>query len=156
MEELRIGFGEVVDIPRLKKFFTAEELKVLIEGLKTIDLNDWKKHSVFEDFGNEEAKYRKWFWDAVESLSEDQRRKLLEFVTGSPKAPVGGFSQLPRFYNGRPLFIIKKHTTSVGKNCLPMARTCFNIIELPDYKTYEELRERLVKITAYSRGFGFC
>jgi hypothetical protein len=53
MEELRIGFWEVVDIPELKKFFTAEELKVLVEGSKTIDLDDWKEHSVFEDLGNE-------------------------------------------------------------------------------------------------------
>jgi hypothetical protein len=154
MEELRLGFWEIVDIPELKMFFTAEELKELIEGSKAIDLDDWKKHSVFEDFGDEEAKYRKWFWDAVESLSEDQRRKLLGFVTGSSKVPVGGFSQLSRFFGGRPPFIIKKHSKKVEKGYLPIAHTCFNIIELPGCESYEELREKLVKIAAHSRGFG--
>jgi hypothetical protein len=155
MEELRIGFGEIMDIPKLKKFFTAEELKKLIETSKTIDLDDWKKHSVFKNFGNEEVKYRKWFWDAVESLSEDQRGGLLEFVTGSSEVPVGGFSQLSRFYDGGPPFIIQKRDGVVKKDCLPIAHVCFNTIELPDCESYKELREKLVRVAAHSRGFGF-
>jgi hypothetical protein len=80
---------------------------------------------------------------------------VLEFVTGSSKVPVGGFSQLPRPYDSRPPFIIKKRLEDVGKDYLPIAHTCFNTIELPDYESYEELREKLVKAMDFSRGFGF-
>ena len=34
------------------------------------------------------------FWDIVATLSEDQQKKLLLFVTGSDRVPVGGVSEM--------------------------------------------------------------
>jgi hypothetical protein len=62
MGELKRGFWEILDINELRMFFNAEELKVLIEGSGTIDLDDWRIHSVFRDFSlNEEARYKERF-----------------------------------------------------------------------------------------------
>jgi hypothetical protein len=155
MEELRRGFCEIVDISDLREFFTAEELKVLIEGSRTIDLDDWRIHSVFKGFNlNEETRYKEWFWNAVESLSEEQKAGLLKFVTGSSRVPAGGFSRLLGCGRNNP-FTIKKRPMGANTNNLPIAHTCFNIIELPSYESYEKLWEKLVKIAEYSRGYGF-
>ena len=34
------------------------------------------------------------FWDIVHSFTDQQKRQLLQFVTGSDKVPVGGLSKL--------------------------------------------------------------
>ncbi len=36
----------------------------------------------------------KWFWQIVESYSEEMRARLLQFVTGSSRVPLQGFKAL--------------------------------------------------------------
>ena len=49
------------------------------------------------------------FWDIVASLSQDQQQKLLLFVTGSDRVPVGGVSEMK-------FKICKVPFQSAGKN----------------------------------------
>lgn len=35
-----------------------------------------------------------WFWKAVESYDDECRARLLQFVTGSSRVPIGGFKAL--------------------------------------------------------------
>ena len=35
-----------------------------------------------------------WFWQWVRSLDQEKRARLLQFVTGTCRVPVGGFSEL--------------------------------------------------------------
>jgi hypothetical protein len=35
-----------------------------------------------------------YFWASVESMSQEDRARLLQFVTGSPTLPPGGFKEL--------------------------------------------------------------
>lgn len=67
-----------------------------------------------------------------------QRRKFLQFVTGSPRLPVGGFRAL-----NPPLTVVRK-TASYGnsENELPSAMTCYNYLKIPPYATYETFVER--------------
>ena len=37
---------------------------------------------------------RRWFWQVVEEMSSDKQRRLLLFVTGSDRMPVGGLSEM--------------------------------------------------------------
>ena len=46
-------------------------------------------HGVHED----DAVIR-WLWKLVKSLKEEEKALLLQFATGSPCLPVGGFSEL--------------------------------------------------------------
>ena len=36
----------------------------------------------------------RFFWEIVHDFSETQKRKLLQFTTGSDRVPVGGLSKL--------------------------------------------------------------
>jgi hypothetical protein len=157
MEELREGLQETLGTIKLEEFFTAEELKGLVEGIKLIDIDDWKKHSVFKGFDlNEKARYKKWFWKIVESSPEKHRLNLLKFVTGSSKVPVGGFSRLSK--DGREIpFTIEKFSRPADRNWLPTAQTCTNTIYIPAYKSYKNFKSKFVEIithSEYSEGFG--
>lgn len=103
-----------------------------------------------------------WWWKAMKSFSNDQRAQVLSFSTGSSRM---AFSD-----DGRKFSI---HRSSEPSNSLPTAHTCglllfkiiqlaktaslgVNQINLPEYKTYEILREKvLTAIELGGKGFEF-
>eukprot|EP01036_Dinobryon_divergens_P029896 gene29896-39065_t len=78
-----------------------------------------------------------WFWKAVGSFSESDRLLLLRFVTGSDCLPFGGFARL-----SRPFTVQLRPDLSFRR--LPSSHTCFNRLDLPVYRSYEELRDKLL------------
>jgi hypothetical protein len=111
----------------------------VFEGKKTIDITDWKAHTVYKKSDRSEPVIQ-WFWRLVESMSEKDRQKLLQFVTGSPRVPLGGFAALKGIH-GSNLFTIRVLPTS---DRLPVAHTCFNYLDLPRYSSSAELREKVI------------
>jgi len=92
-----------------------------------------------------------WFWIVIEQkLDNDQRLRLLQFVTGTSSIPYEGFEAL-RGSNGPRKFCIEKW----GKpTSLPRAHTCFNRLDLPPYNSFEILYEKLLMAVEESSGFG--
>ena len=104
-------------------------------------------------------------------MDHEKRSRLLQFVCGtcrvssrphkfeSPCAkskcffqqvPVGGFAELMGS-NGAQRFCIEK----VGKDSwLPRSHTCFNRLDLPPYKSYDQLAEKLTYAIEETEGFG--
>uniref|UniRef100_A0A3Q3WF14 HECT-type E3 ubiquitin transferase n=1 Tax=Mola mola TaxID=94237 RepID=A0A3Q3WF14_MOLML len=86
----------------------------------------------------------------VKEMDNEKRMRLLQFVTGTCRLPVGGFADLMGS-NGPQKFCIEK----VGKeNWLPRSHTCFNRLDLPPYKSYEQLKEKLMFAIEETEGFG--
>lgn len=54
-----------------------------------IDVDDWRAHTEYSGFEADDEAVA-WFWAAVEEMSQEDRAMLLRFVTGSPRAPLGG------------------------------------------------------------------
>lgn len=80
--------------------------------------------------------------------------KLVQFVTGTGKIPVGGFSELVGM-SGPQKFNIHKDRN--GAHRLPQAHTCFNQLDLPEYESYDQLREAVLRaINEGAEGFGFA
>ncbi|KAG7311592.1 hypothetical protein JYU34_002640 [Plutella xylostella] len=91
-----------------------------------------------------------WFWQFVRQMDNEKRARLLQFVTGTCRVPVGGFAELMGS-NGPQRFCIEK----VGKDTwLPRSHTCFNRLDLPPYKSYEQLSEKLNFAIEETEGFG--
>jgi len=80
-------------------------------------------------------------WAVVEAMSDEERRRLLQFVTGSDRVPVGGLR----------LVVARAGGDSAQ---LPTAQTCFNVLLLPDYASRDKLRERLLTALRFCHGFG--
>ncbi|GMF46440.1 unnamed protein product [Phytophthora fragariaefolia] len=73
--------------------FDFKELDLLLSGLPQIDVNDWRQHTDirFFDQSTHEFELIGWFWEIVEAFTQEQRGRLLQYVTGSTGVPVEGF-----------------------------------------------------------------
>uniref|UniRef100_A0AC11BNG5 Itchy E3 ubiquitin protein ligase n=1 Tax=Ovis aries TaxID=9940 RepID=A0AC11BNG5_SHEEP len=142
------GFNEILPQQYLQ-YFDAKELEVLLCGMQEIDLNDWQRHAIYRHY-TRTSKQIMWFWQFVKEIDNEKRMRLLQFVTGTCRLPVGGFADLMGS-NGPQKFCIEK----VGKeNWLPRSHTCFNRLDLPPYKSYEQLKEKLLFAIEETEGFG--
>ncbi|KAF5303477.1 hypothetical protein FQA39_LY09940 [Lamprigera yunnana] len=143
------GFYEVVD-PRLVSVFDARELELVMAGTAEIDLVDWRQNTEYRGGYHDQHPVVVWFWQAIERFSNEQRLRLLQFVTGTSSIPYEGFAAL-RGSIGPRKFCIEKW----GKpNSLPRAHTCFNRIDLPPYPTIEVLYEKLLLAVEETNTFG--
>ncbi|KAL6042845.1 hypothetical protein QOT17_024210 [Balamuthia mandrillaris] len=143
------GFHEVIP-KQLISIFNEMELELLISGLPEIDVDDLKDNTVYTGFTENDQEIQ-WFWNAVRSFGEEEKAKLLQFVTGTSRVPIDGFKSL-RGISGPQKFQIHK---SYNKGSLPSAHTCFNQLDLPQYDTYERLKEALEFAIRETEGFGF-
>uniref|UniRef100_A0A672RVE1 E3 ubiquitin-protein ligase n=1 Tax=Sinocyclocheilus grahami TaxID=75366 RepID=A0A672RVE1_SINGR len=142
------GFNEVVPLEWLR-YFDEKELELMLCGMQEIDLNDWQKNTIYRHY-TKNSKQIHWFWQVVKEMDNEKRIRLLQFVTGTCRLPVGGFAELIGS-NGPQKFCIDK----VGKETwLPRSHTCFNRLDLPPYKNQEQLREKLLFAIEETEGFG--
>lgn len=140
---------QVVD-SRLVSVFDARELELVIAGTAEIDLNDWRNNTEYRGGYHDGHIVIRWFWAAVERFNNEQRLRLLQFVTGTSSVPYEGFAAL-RGSNGLRRFCIEKW----GKiTSLPRAHTCFNRLDLPPYPSYSMLYEKLLTAVEETSTFG--
>ncbi|KAK1316020.1 E3 ubiquitin-protein ligase UPL2 [Acorus calamus] len=145
------GFNEL--IPReLVSIFNDKELELLISGLPDIDLDDLRENTEYSGY-SPASPVIQWFWEVVQGFSEEDKARLLQFVTGTSKVPLEGFSALQGI-SGSQKFQI--HKAYGSPDHLPSAHTCFNQLDLPEYPSKEQLEERLLlAIHEANEGFGF-
>lgn len=113
-----------------------------------------------------------WWWRALKSFNREERAKVLSFATGTSRVPLDGFTEL-QGVQGVQRFSI--HRAYGDPDRLPQAHTCtgfslfhrsshihscvlgFNQIDLPQYSSYEMLRQQLLlAINEGGEGFGFA
>ena len=89
------GFYDVVP-EALLSVFDFQEVELLLHGLPNIDMADWTANTEYtgEFSGNSGHRVVGWFWDIVKGWEQEQRAKLLQFVTGTSGVPVQGFGSL--------------------------------------------------------------
>ncbi|XP_077304859.1 E3 ubiquitin-protein ligase HECW2 isoform X4 [Lithobates pipiens] len=148
-ESLVRGFYEVVDA-RLVSVFDARELELVIAGTAEIDLGDWRNNTEYRGGYHDNHIVIRWFWAAVERFNNEQRLRLLQFVTGTSSIPYEGFASL-RGSNGPRRFCVEKW----GKiTALPRAHTCFNRLDLPPYPSFSMLYEKMLTAVEETSTFG--
>ncbi|XP_068144787.1 LOW QUALITY PROTEIN: E3 ubiquitin-protein ligase Smurf1 [Drosophila tropicalis] len=149
---LQKGFCELIPSHLLRPF-DERELELVIGGISSIDVNDWRNNTRLKHCTNETTQVL-WFWQVVESYSSEMRARLLQFVTGSSRVPLQGFRALQGSTGavGPRLFTIHL-TADVPTQNLPKAHTCFNRIDLPPYETYQLLCDKLTQAVEETCGF---
>ncbi|XP_060242016.1 NEDD4-like E3 ubiquitin-protein ligase WWP1 isoform X2 [Meriones unguiculatus] len=111
------GFNEVVPLQWLQ-YFDEKELEVMLCGMQEVDLADWQRNTVYRHY-TRNSKQIIWFWQFVKETDNEVRMRLLQFVTGTCRLPLGGFAELMGS-NGPQKFCIEK----VGKDTwLPRSHT---------------------------------
>ncbi|KAG6621933.1 HECT E3 ubiquitin ligase [Phytophthora cinnamomi] len=137
-------------LPRsLLAVFDYQELELLLCGVPSIDVADWESHTDvryvraeqgFNSPTSSEQQVVQWFWEAVRVFSQEERARLLQFVTGTSRVPAEGFRALLS-HDGR-IRRFGLQLVSIGApptGLYPKAHTCFNRLDLPVYRSYEEL-----------------
>ena len=85
-----------------------------------IDIHDLKKNTEYNGYRPADKEIG-WFWNIMFSLSRSDKAEFLQFVTGSSKVPLAGFSELQGM-RGVQKFSITKVVNQ--ESSLPSAHTC--------------------------------
>ena len=122
-----------------------------MSGMPSIDLDDLKQNTDYAGYSLEDN-IIKWYWEILSEYTNEDLAKLIQFITGTSKIPLEGFSHLEGM-NGLQKISIHR---DVNVHQLPKSHTCFNQLDLPNYPSKEILKEKLrVVLTWGSEGFGF-
>ncbi|BFZ56712.1 Ubiquitin fusion degradation protein 4 [Savitreella phatthalungensis] len=137
----RDGFSSVFPFAALRAF-TPHELVMLFGQAP----EDWTEATLSEyihaDHGfTGSSPSIKNLIGVLASLDDVSRRQFLQFVTGSPRLPVGGFKNL----TPQLTVVCKPHDHPLGPDdYLPSVMTCVNYLKLPDYSSEQVLRSKLM------------
>ncbi|GAB7363476.1 hypothetical protein MBLNU230_g3748t1 [Neophaeotheca triangularis] len=140
VDAFRAGFSTVFPYSALRAF-TPDEL-VMIFGRTQ---EDWSLETLMDsikaDHGyNLDSKSVKHLLQTMSELEPQSKRDFLQFTTGSPKLPIGGFKSLT------PMFTVvckpSEHPYT-SDDYLPSVMTCANYLKMPDYSSLEVLKKRL-------------
>ncbi|ODV95208.1 hypothetical protein PACTADRAFT_42344 [Pachysolen tannophilus NRRL Y-2460] len=143
------GFSKVFPYSSMS-IFSPEELVTLFGN----GAEDWSYEtllsSIHADHGyNIESKSVASLLEIMSEFDKEERRKFLQFLTGSPRLPIGGFKNL------RPnLTVVCKRSEDGLKpdDYLPSVMTCANYLKLPDYSSKMVMKKRIVH--AFNEGSG--
>ncbi|KAE8353154.1 hypothetical protein BDV28DRAFT_148347 [Aspergillus coremiiformis] len=144
------GLGQIIQ-PSWLSMFNQSELQTLVSGESgDIDVSDLRQNTQYGGVytigdDREEHPTIKLFWEVMQKMNNEERQKVLRFVTSTPRAPLLGFSHL------NPRFSIRD--SSEDQERLPSTSTCVNLLKLPRYTSADILREKL--LYAINSGAGF-
>ena len=127
-------------IPReLLENVSGEDWISMIRGNPEISIDDLRLHmNTGRDYTLDSLQIG-WLFEVLEEYDQDMRSKFLRFVTGSLILPSGGFRDF------RILVVRTNRLGGIrgGQARLPVTHTCFRSMELPEYESLEELRQKL-------------
>ncbi|KAK9761159.1 hypothetical protein K7432_014145 [Basidiobolus ranarum] len=111
------GFHQLVP-QELIVVFDERELELLVGGIAEVDVDDWKKHTDYRGY-TEQDEVIQWLWKIIRTWDSEKKSRLLQFTTGTSRIPVNGFKDL-QGSDGPRRFTIEK---SGDINQLPKAHT---------------------------------
>ena len=133
IEHMKKGFYEIVPLNEIISF-TPTELSLLLNGKKDINVDEMANQTKYTGGYSKSSVAVQFFWVAMKSFTKEERGQLLQFATGTNKAPLDGFD---------PAFTITLAEGVDIDNALPTAHTCFNQLVLPEYASVEVLMAKL-------------
>lgn len=174
IEVTRANFGDYLDslLTFIIKVSLTEVANSFIEAFNTIMLWDsfrifsstefirlvngdreehWDANSILHDIRADHGYTKdslqiRWLAETFAELNIHSRSNLLQFLTGAPQLPNGGWSAL------RPTFTVVCRNEGIPDQSLPTVMTCANYFKLPRYSTKEILKKKLM--TAIMEGGG--
>ncbi|XP_033108353.1 probable E3 ubiquitin-protein ligase HERC4 isoform X2 [Anneissia japonica] len=137
------GFLQVCGGPVLQ-LFHPQELMAMVVGNENYDWEEFEHIVEYKSIYHKNNETIRFFWEVFHELTIEQKRKFLVFLTGSDRIPVRGMSQVKMII--QPVF--------GSTDFLPVAHTCFNLLDLPMYESKEKMREKFLMAVENAQGFG--
>ena len=143
------GFSKVFPINSLI-IFSYKELVELFGNAEEDWSFDALSSAINANHGyNKESEGIKNLISVLVEFDKEEKRQFLQFLTGSPRLPIGGFKSL------RPeLTVVRKMAEDGLKDddYLPSVMTCANYLKLPNYSSKDVMKRKLLQ--AISEGAG--
>ncbi|OHT01744.1 hypothetical protein TRFO_31300 [Tritrichomonas foetus] len=124
--------------------FRPEELALLVAGREELDFIALQKNTRYEGFTSSSEPVRAFWHIAHTRLTDSEKKKLLYFITSSPRAPINGLGAIP--------FVIAKDG---NPEHIPTSHTCFFMLVLPDDPNEDRLYHKLKIAIDNAEGFAF-
>ncbi|XP_048052276.1 probable E3 ubiquitin-protein ligase HERC3 isoform X1 [Megalobrama amblycephala] len=138
------GFSEGCPLD-IWSMFHPEELQELLQGSPKYEWKELQTSASYESCSASDELIKN-FWTVFFEFSEENKKKILMFLYGTDRVPVGGFSK-------RPLKICQSDGPDPDDR-LPEAQTCFGRLILPKYSDINTLRNKLVHAINFCEVFG--
>jgi len=129
------GISSVLPV-EVFSIFTGEELRDLFCGNPDIDVDMLRRVVEYEGY-NESEKVIEYFWEVLRGFTNEERKRFLQFVWARNRLPL-------KESDFDAPFKIQKDNGNNGDQALPSASTCFFSLSLPEYKSKELLKEKLL------------
>ena len=142
-------------IPKyILKSINAYELELLICGRPFIDVNEWKQNSIYKGKFSKSSSCVKWFWEEIFKLNQENLRRFLQFSTGSSRVPINGFQNLESNRGELAKYCLNSVPYNKNGNNYIRAHTCFNRLDVPQFKKKEEVHDAIQFVLKNITGFG--
>uniref|UniRef100_A0A7N8XF07 HECT and RLD domain containing E3 ubiquitin protein ligase 4 n=1 Tax=Mastacembelus armatus TaxID=205130 RepID=A0A7N8XF07_9TELE len=138
------GFHKVCG-GKVLELFQPNELQAMVIGNTNYDWMELEKVLYKGEYWNDHPTIR-LFWEVFHDLPLEKKKQFLLFLTGSDRIPILGMKSLK--------LVIQP--TGGGEHYLPVAHTCFNLLDLPKYTSRETLHEKLLQAIDHNQGFNLA
>ncbi|WFD28071.1 HECT-type E3 ubiquitin transferase [Malassezia nana] len=128
LDAFREGFDGVLPLVALDVFQSKELVTLFGQSQEDWDLATLQRTVVPDHGFTSESSHFQDLLAILASFSLDERRTLLQWLTGSPRLPVGGFAALQP-----PLTVVRRQPEPPlqPNDYLPSVMTCVNYLKLP-------------------------
>eukprot|EP00826_Nyctotherus_ovalis_P049847 TRINITY_DN6051_c0_g1_i3.p1 TRINITY_DN6051_c0_g1~~TRINITY_DN6051_c0_g1_i3.p1 ORF type:complete len:405 (-),score=90.86 TRINITY_DN6051_c0_g1_i3:159-1373(-) len=124
----------------------CDELELFLCGDSIISIEDWKANTRYAGNYNKDHQVVRWFWEVLSQLSGSELESFLHFCTGSNRVPAEGFAGLTSNNGKRSRFVVESREFKGNGTDFVVAHTCFNKVEVPEYRSVEEMRKAIKTI----------
>ncbi|KAJ1967675.1 ubiquitin-protein ligase (E3) [Dispira parvispora] len=139
------GLSDIIP-PGWLRLFDQQELQTLVSGASaSVDCQDLQQHTVYGGDYHPDHLVIQRFWRVVTEFSDDDKHRLVKFITSCPRPPLLGFGEL------EPKICIR--STEGDTDRLPTASTCVNLLKLPPYPDETTMRDKLLYSIRAEAGF---
>eukprot|EP01004_Peranema_trichophorum_P002550 NODE_15_length_5604_cov_33.229703_g12_i0.p1 GENE.NODE_15_length_5604_cov_33.229703_g12_i0~~NODE_15_length_5604_cov_33.229703_g12_i0.p1 ORF type:complete len:1252 (+),score=269.04 NODE_15_length_5604_cov_33.229703_g12_i0:1571-5326(+) len=144
MAAFREGFNSIFPIRQMQLFNILELDEMFCGSTQPITMEQLESYTICDHGYTSSSRAIRFLFNVICSMTQQECRKFVLFVTGAPRLPVGGLKNLKP-----PLTIVRKTPDPSFDvpwkvaDALPSVMTCANYLKLPDYASEETMREKL-------------
>ncbi|XP_059971060.1 probable E3 ubiquitin-protein ligase HERC3 isoform X2 [Mesoplodon densirostris] len=137
---LKVCGGKVLEL------FQPSELRAMMVGNSNYNWEALEETAIYKGDYSATHPTVKLFWETFHEFPLEKKKKFLLFLTGSDRIPIYGMASLQ----------IVIQSTASGEEYLPVAHTCYNLLDLPKYSSKEVLCARLTQALDNYEGFSLA
>ncbi|XP_058922818.1 probable E3 ubiquitin-protein ligase HERC3 isoform X2 [Kogia breviceps] len=137
---LKVCGGKVLEL------FQPSELRAMMVGNSSYNWEELEETAIYKGDYSAAHPTVKLFWETFHEFPLEKKKKFLLFLTGSDRIPISGMAGLQ----------IAIQPTASGEEYLPVAHTCYNLLDLPKYSSKEVLCARLTQALDNYEGFSLA